>query len=150
MFNLFVTVDPNRVIFTAHDTGIRYISLDIENEFVDVSLPVNSASTKNVDFVNFGVEHMIYWTETANELSQTSFSSIRRSTLDGSDVDTLVQFGLHTPSGLVIDIAARNLYWIDKYFKRIEVSRLNGSSRMVLIDSDMIDPHGLAIDQSNR
>lgn len=145
-----IAVDPNRVLFTAHDTGIRYISLDIEDEFVDISLPVDPAFANNVNNVNFGIGHMIYWTEAATELSQTSHSAIRRSALNGSKVETLVQLGLHTPTGLVIDNAAANLYWIDGYFKRIEVSRLNGSSRKLVIDSDLTNPHSLAIDRSSR
>ena len=143
----FFTVDPNQVLFTAHDTGIKYISLDIEDEFVDISFP---AFAKNVNNVNFGIGHMIYWTEEATELSQTNSSAIRRSELNGLNMQTLVQFGLHTPRGLVIDNAGGNLYWLDGYFKRIEVSRLNGSSRKLLIDSDMTDPRSLAIDKSSR
>ena len=93
---------------------------------------------------------MIYYTETTTELNQTSFSAIRRSTINGSRVETLVQLGLHTPKGLVIDNIAGNLYWIDGYFKRIEVSHLNGSSRTLLIDSYLTNPHALAIGRSDR
>ena len=143
----FITLDPNQVLFTAHDTGIKYISLDIEDEFVDITFP---AFATNVNNVNFGVGHMIYWTEAATELSQTSSSAIKRSELNGSNVQTLVEFGLHTPRGLVIDNAGGNLYWVDGHLKRIEVSRLNGSSRKLLVDSGLTDPRSLAIDKSSR
>ena len=146
----FIAVDPNRVLYTAHDTGIRYVSLDIEEEFVDISLPTDPAFANNVNNVNFGIDHNIYWTEAATELSQTSHSAIRRSAVNGSNVETLVQLGLHTPTGLVIDNAAENLYWIDSYFKRIEVSRLNVSSQKVLINSSLNNPRSLAIDRANR
>ena len=142
-----ITVDPNQVLFTAHDTGIKHISLDIEDEFIDITFPT---SAKNVNNVNFGIGHQIYWTEAATELSQYNYSAIKRSDLNGSSVQTIIQLGLHTPRGLVIDNAAGNLYWIDEYFKRIEVSRLNGSSRKLLINSDLTDPRGLAIDKSSR
>lgn len=145
-----IAVDPNQILFTAHDTGIKYISLDIEEDFVDISLPIEPPYASNVNNVNFGRGHNIYWTEAATELSQTSHSAIRRSALNGSNVETLVQLGLHTPTGFVIDHAAENLYWIDAYFKRIEVSRLNGSSRKVLIGSDLINPRSLAIDRPER
>lgn len=151
-FNLLYVhcIDPNKVLFTSHDDGIRYVSLDIEDEFVDVSLPINPTFAKNVNKVTFGIGSMIYWSETATELSQTSSSAIRRSSLNGSNVETLIRSSLHTPSGLVIDNAAGNLYWIDRHLKRIEVSRLNGSARKVLISSDLTDPHSLAIDRSSR
>ena len=145
-----IDIDPNQLLFTSHDNGIRYVSLDIEDEFVDVSLHVDPAFANNVNTVLFGIGHMLYWSETATELNQTSSSAIRRSMLNGSKVETLVQFGLHSPSGIVIDNAAGNLYWIDRYFKRIEVSRLNGSSRKLLIDSNLTDPHSLAISRSDR
>ena len=134
-------------MFTAHDTGIKHISLDIDDEFIDITFPT---SAKNVNNVNFGIAHQMYWTEEATELSQYNSSAIKRSELNGSSVHTLVELGLHSPRGLVIDNAGGNLYWIDGYFKRIEVSRLNGSSRKLLIDSDLIDPRGLAIDKSSR
>lgn len=149
MFNSAI-VDPNQVLFTAHDTGIRYISLDIEEEFVDILLPVDPAFANNVNNVVLGVGHMIYWTEAAAELNQTSHSAIRRSAPNGSNVETLVQLGLHSPTGLLIDNAASNLYWIDAYFKRIEVSRLNGTSRKLLISSGLTNPRSLAIDRPSR
>ena len=148
--NLLYILDPNQVLMTSHDDGIRYVSLDIPNEFIDVSLPINSKYTKNSDYVQFGVGHMVYWCETAETLSQTSYSAIRRASLNGSMVDTLVKSGLHTPSGLAIDNSAGNLYWIDRHFKRIEISNLNGSSRKVLINSNLSDPHSLTIDHSGR
>ena len=144
-----IPLDPNQVLMTSHDDGIRYISLDIPNEFIDVSLRIMSNYTRNADYVQFGVGHMVYWCETAN-LTQTSFSAIRRASLNGSIVETLVNSGLHTPRGLAIDNSAGNLYWIDGHLKRIEISLLNGSSRKVLINSNLNDPHSLAIDHSGR
>jgi len=135
---------------TSHDDGIRYISLDIPEEFIDVSLPIKSNETRNADYVQFGVGHMVYWCETAESLTQTNYSAIRRATLNGSVVDTLVNLALHTPSGLAIDNSAGNLYWIDAHLKRIEVSLLNGSFRKVLLNSNLNDPHSLAIDHSSR
>jgi low density lipoprotein receptor-related protein 5/6 len=49
------------------------------------------------------------------------------------------------PDGIAIDWVARNLYWTDTGTDRIEVARLNGSSRRVLINEDLVEPRAIAI-----
>lgn len=49
-------------------------------------------------------------------------------------------------SGMVVDWIAHNLYWADTGSKRIEVARLNGSSRKVLIWQGIDEPRSLALD----
>lgn len=49
-------------------------------------------------------------------------------------------------SGMVVDWVADNLYWADTGSKRIEVARLNGSSRKVLIWQGIEEPRSLAVD----
>lgn len=48
--------------------------------------------------------------------------------------------------GMVVDWIAHNLYWADTGSKRIEVARLNGSSRKVLIWQGIDEPRSLALD----
>lgn len=47
---------------------------------------------------------------------------------------------------MVVDWVANNLYWADTGSKRIEVARLNGSSRKVLIWQGIEEPRSLALD----
>ena len=49
------------------------------------------------------------------------------------DVEVLVSSEVKHPNGVAVDWVARNLYWTDTGTDRIEVSRLNGMSRKVLI-----------------
>ena len=49
------------------------------------------------------------------------------------------------PDGLAIDWVARNLYWTDTGTDRIEVSRLNGSSRKALISKDLDEPGAITL-----
>ncbi|KFM78305.1 Low-density lipoprotein receptor-related protein 6, partial [Stegodyphus mimosarum] len=49
---------------------------------------------------------------------------------------------------MAVDWVARNLYWTDMGSNRIEVCRLNGSSRKVLLWQNMDDPRALALDPS--
>ena len=50
------------------------------------------------------------------------------------------------PDGLAVDWVARNLYWTDTGTDRIEVSRLNGTSRKVLINENLDEPRAIALD----
>ena len=45
-----------------------------------------------------------------------------------------------------VDWVARNLYWTDTGTDRIEVTRLNGTSRTVLISDRLNEPRAIALD----
>ena len=45
-----------------------------------------------------------------------------------------------------MDSVSQNLYWTDPERDRIEISRLDGSSRRVLISSGFDDPRAIAVD----
>ena len=51
-------------------------------------------------------------------------------------------------SGLAVDYVGGNLYWCDRgsKSKTIEVSKLNGSYRTVLVNSGLDQPHAMAVD----
>jgi len=50
---------------------------------------------------------------------------------------------LPAPDGLAIDWIADNLYWTDADRDRIEVARLDGRFRKVIIASGMKQPRGI-------
>ena len=50
------------------------------------------------------------------------------------------------PDGIAVDWVARNLYWTDTGTDRIEVSRLDGSSRIVVISENLDEPRGVVLD----
>ena len=45
-----------------------------------------------------------------------------------------------------MDWIGRNLYWLDMRADKIEVSKLNGSHRAVLINTDIDSPRALQVD----
>ena len=47
---------------------------------------------------------------------------------------------------MAIDWVANNIYWTDMKKKRIEVARLDGSSRKVLVWRNLDSPHAIAVD----
>lgn len=52
---------------------------------------------------------------------------------------------LHSPDGLAVDWVGRNLYWCDKGRETIEVSKLDGRFRKVLINEGLMEPRGIAL-----
>lgn len=68
-----------------------------------------------------------------------------RSYLDGSGQEDVITKGIINLDGVAVDWIARNLYWIDTGNRRIEVSRLNGTSRKVLVNDDLENPRAIAV-----
>lgn len=75
---------------------------------------------------------------------------ISRAYINGSSVEHIVEFGLEYPEGMAVDWVARNIYWADVAFHRIEVASLDGLFRKVLIWEDLEIPRSLALDPSHR
>lgn len=69
----------------------------------------------------------------------------RRADLNGSNMETVIGQGLKTTDGLAVDWVARNLYWTDTGRNTIEVARLDGSSRKVLINNSLDEPRAIAV-----
>ena len=68
--------------------------------------------------------------------------------MNGSNVEHIIEFGLEYPDGIAVDWVAHNLYWADTEANRIEVSRLDGSHRKVLIWKDLDNPRSIALTPS--
>lgn len=56
-----------------------------------------------------------------------------------------MEFGLKQPEGIAVDWIAKNLYWTDFDTGRVEMARLDGSHRLVLIWQDA-KPRAIAVD----
>jgi low density lipoprotein receptor-related protein 5/6 len=71
--------------------------------------------------------------------------SINRAFMNGTAVEHIVDYGLESPESIVVDWIAHNLYWADSGTERIEMSHVDGSSRLVLVWQD-VQPHSIAVD----
>jgi Low-density lipoprotein receptor repeat class B len=52
---------------------------------------------------------------------------------------------VRNPDGLAVDWLGRNLYWCDKMTDTIEVSRLDGRYRRVLVRTELQEPRAIAV-----
>ncbi|XP_029850375.2 prolow-density lipoprotein receptor-related protein 1 [Ixodes scapularis] len=114
---------------------IRGVSLVPPNSPTErVLAPISRVSmATSIDFV----DEYIYWVDTEGG----SITRIRR---DMTGRETVVA-GLDAIEGLAIDWVARNMYWIDPSYDVIEVSRLNGSHRYVLLSGNMDKPRAIVV-----
>ena len=67
--------------------------------------------------------------------------------MNGSSLQHIIQLGLDFPEGgMAVDWVAHNIYWAHTKKNRIEVARLDGSSRKVLVWQNLDEPRALAVD----
>ncbi|KRX38253.1 Prolow-density lipoprotein receptor-related protein 1 [Trichinella murrelli] len=87
-------------------------------------------------------EDRVYW----SDISQLSVY-IGRVFLNGTGWQILHWHDLRSPDGLAVDWVARNLYWCDKGTDTIEVSRLDGQYRKVLLKGKPLkQPRAIVVD----
>lgn len=60
-------------------------------------------------------------------------------------METVISQGLKTTDGLAVDWVARNMYWTDTGRNTIEVARLDGTSRKVLVNNSLDEPRAIAV-----
>ncbi|MEQ2285747.1 hypothetical protein AMECASPLE_035063, partial [Ameca splendens] len=110
--------------------SIRSISLGTNSN--DVAIPLTGV--KEASALDFDVsERRIYWTD-------IQAKTISRAYMNGSSVEHVIEFGLDYPEGMAIDWMGHNIYWADTGTNRIEVARLDGQYRQVLVCKDLDNP----------
>ncbi|CAG2122030.1 unnamed protein product, partial [Medioppia subpectinata] len=63
--------------------------------------------------------------------------------------ETIISSSIESPSGLAVDWAARNIYWVDTSRNFIEVSQMDGSMRSLLIWEALEQPRDIAVDPNS-
>ena len=83
-----------------------------------------------------------------NKMYWTVWGRIKRSNLDGSDVENLVTTGLRGTSGIALDVSGGKMYWTNWRVDRIKRSNLDGSNveNLVTRADGLFIPEGIALD----
>uniref|UniRef100_A0A8C6S670 Low density lipoprotein receptor-related protein 5 n=1 Tax=Neogobius melanostomus TaxID=47308 RepID=A0A8C6S670_9GOBI len=76
---------------------------------------------------------------------QERSAKIEGASLDGTERESLFTTGLIRPVALALDHKLGKLFWADADLKRIESSDLTGANRIVLQDSNILQPMDLTI-----
>ncbi len=101
------------------------------------SLSLSNTLSRPVALAYDFVEDRVYWTDVWR-------NTISRSFLNGSSQEAIIDKRLDYPYGLAVDVIGRNLYWTDT--NRLEISKLNGSYRTVLISTELHQPRDIILD----
>lgn len=128
---------PQELLIIALRTEICVVYLD-SLDYTHRTLPLKDVRYSiAVDYDV--VEGLVYWTDDETK-------SIRRAQLfNGSDQQNIITDEINHPDGLAIDWISRNLYWADTGTDRIEVSRLDGKFRRVLLYEGLAEPRAIAL-----
>ena len=69
--------------------------------------------------------------------------------LNATSVKELFRCNVKIPDGLAIDKVGRNIYWSDTGTNRIEVAKLDGTKRKLLIKDGLDEPRAIVLDERN-
>lgn len=156
---------PEAFLLFSRHTDIRRISLETNNNNVAIPLTgVKEASALDFDVT----DNRIYWTDITLKVRRllgllglllpgargarligsaaSHLQTISRAFMNGSALEHVVEFGLDYPEGMAVDWLGKNLYWADTGTNRIEVAKLDGQHRQVLVWKDLDSPRALALD----
>nr|CAD7417465.1 unnamed protein product [Timema poppensis] len=89
-------------------------------------------------------EKCIYWSDVTSLGS--SVKRLCTKTPGNNTYEVLHSATLQNPDGLAVDWVGRNLYWCDKGLDTIEVSKLDGRYRKVLIKTGLEEPRAITLD----
>nr|CAH7712475.1 unnamed protein product [Callosobruchus chinensis] len=128
---------PQTFLLIATRYVLSQISLDTGDEW-DVTLPIEQI--RNAIDVDFHWEKkLIFFTDIErNVIQSVSMYNI-------SDVQTILDKNLSSADGIAVDWIADNIYWTNTGNKVIEVSRLDGTSRKVIVRDNLHDPRSIAV-----
>ena len=120
---------------------IRRITLDIYKK--DIKIPL--AKVREGYALDFDLsEERIYWSDVA-----TSYKDIKSAHVNGTGQRTIIRHGLEMPVSISVDWIAKNIYWSDETAHRIEVARLDGRHRKVLLWENIVGPQAIAVNPHN-
>ena len=87
-------------------------------------------------------KNLLFWAEHGPRF-------IRRANLTSGKIEEVISTGVGHVGGLSVEWESGLLYWTDVSKRRVEVARLDGSSRRVLLDKGVSRPRAIAVDPRN-
>ncbi|XP_014344907.1 low-density lipoprotein receptor-related protein 2a [Latimeria chalumnae] len=143
-------LEPNGRICKASESRDVLLLVASRNQIVSdsISSQPNSIRSlvrdgKNIVAVDFdSVTDCIFWSDTTED-------KVWSANQNGTSRKLIFDSGVTVTESIAVDWVGRNLYWTDYVLETIEVSRLDGSYRTVLISENITNPRGLVLDPRN-
>jgi len=129
------------LLLVAARESIIKVSLDT-SDYTDRVVPLDSV-VNSIAIDYDPVAGRVYWTDLEDDHKQSIRSANLQEPYNEQDVITR---DVDHPDGVAVDWVGRNLFWTDSGTDRIEVARLDGSSRKVLISEDLDEPRSIVLD----
>ncbi|XP_052902166.1 low-density lipoprotein receptor-related protein 1 [Anopheles moucheti] len=135
---------PPRLIF-ANRYYLREV--DLSGGMTILAHNLTNAITLDYDWL----EKCYYWSDVTRTVTTVKRMCDRSDgEEDNRTIEVVHRTNLKNPEGLAVDWVGRNLYWCDKGLDTIEVSKLDGRFRRVLINEALQKPRAIALDPYRR
>ena len=135
-------VENRSVAYLIISNRVSMLTADLEQkslEQIPVPVPIRNVVATTSDMAR----NAIYW-------SDMETKKINKLIKGGDkEVQVIVSSGLSLVEGLAYDWVADNIYWLDSKLNTIEVANADGSHRMILVNQNITQPRGLALDPSD-
>ncbi len=141
----------------------NYLLLASESQLHRFSLDANFSThvtfSRNVSSMNVDIlSNQVYWTELSEPKIFTAPLSFFFVGMEGGGASlggvqsfqAVVFDDLISPMAVIVDWIGRTLYWADSGTGSIEVLDLEGGSRRVLVEEDLVHVTSLALDLVSR
>lgn len=127
----FPFLDIDQFLLFGTDHRIGFVSLDIHSD-VDVTIPVHPKFNNKILSLDFDLKSdYIFWIE-------ENIPTIYRTNMEGGNKESVINVGLIKPTALAVDWLGGNMYFGDSGTRRLEVCRLDGSNRKVLVSDNNV------------
>ncbi|XP_062845365.1 low-density lipoprotein receptor-related protein 1B-like [Trichomycterus rosablanca] len=116
-----------RFLLYARRSEIR--GVDTDNPYINIVTALTAPDVDDVTAVDYDAEEeRIYWSDVKTQ-------TIKRASINGTNLETVVSGDLLNVRGLSVDWLSRNLYWMssDGEENHINVARLDGSLRTTVL-----------------
>ncbi|XP_059895450.1 LOW QUALITY PROTEIN: low-density lipoprotein receptor-related protein 2a [Gadus macrocephalus] len=141
------TLEGDQRTCKASDSRQAFLLVASRNQIVqdDISSQPNVIASlvrdgRNIVALDWdSVSDRVFWSDT----SQDRIWSANR---NGSDRTVIFDSGVTVTESLAVDWVGRNLYWTDYVLETVEVSKLDGTHRAVLVSQNITNPRGLVLD----
>ena len=136
-------IGAKEFLLMAWNLGLRGVSLEqtVQNGTVINAKSVLPPISKVLMATNIAFSYsdsFIYWVDSDD-------GSIVRIKTDTTGYQTIIK-NIDNLEDIAIDWIGKNLYWIESTYDVIEVARLNGSNRYVIVSNNITKPTSLTLD----